>query len=453
MYIRNEIFAAQVVTFPVLERSYNATNFIYQQLKPNITMKAAFFFLISLFFSMTAFCQTNSHVWNELTSKLQILENDYQKYYLAKDYIQTVPLLKQMIASADNLKLSEPEQKEFEPNIKMIEVNAYYNLACTYSLLNKKQEAINAFGKAIEWGYSEYQHVQTDSDLDNIRKDKKFIGFLSQIKQYDMLNILQQSGNYLEEDKKPLPVFVYQNAEDQNLKALKKYFNLDSIAGNGDEVSKIINLMLYVTKSIEYDGTNSALCEFDAIDFYNYHKATGKGINCRHKAMTLNEMYLAMGFKSRYVTCMPKDQSDPDCHVINCVYSETLKKWLWMDASHGIYVMDNNNRMLGIEEVRERLKNNQPLKLNKETERTKEWYLDYYMAKNLYWIQCTNMSKFNTESRYRNNDKDLQYISLTPSEYDERNPYLKNNVITHNPAYVWQLPGKESASTPKTVAP
>ena len=99
--------------------------------------------------------------------------------------------------------------------------------------------------------------------------------------------------------------------------------------------------------------------------------------------------------------------------------------------------------MLSIGEVRDRLKNNLPLKLNKETVRTKEWYLDYYMAKNLYWIQCTNISKFNTESRYRTAEKDLQYISLVPSGFDEaQNNYLKGNIITNDPAYFWQLPGK-----------
>ena len=71
--------------------------------------------------------------------------------------------------------------------------------------------------------------------------------------------------------------------------------------------------------------------------------------------MVLNEMYLAMGFKSRYVTCMPSDPNDNDCHVINIVYSETLNKWLWVDPSFGIYVTDENNNMLGIAETRERL--------------------------------------------------------------------------------------------------
>lgn len=397
-------------------------------------------FLAALFAS-SSFAQTNSPTWNTFLLDLQKAQVEYTAHYSEKKYQQAANVLSTVATTLDDLKLTEKERQEFQPTIKDVYANVYYNLACLQSLLNEKKQAITSFEKAIAWGCKDYQNVLNDSDLTNIRKEKKFIKAFGQLKQYDKLFLLQQSGNYISENKDSLPAFNYQAANDHNLTEVKRYFNLDSIAGKGDEVSKIINIMLFVTKSIKYDGTNWALCEFDAIDFYNYHKATGKGINCRHKAMTLNEMYLAMGFKSRYVTCMPKDDTDTDCHVINSVYSETLKKWLWMDPSHGAYVMDENNTLLSIEEVRERLRNNQSLKLNTETKVTKIWYLDNYMAKNLYWIQCTNKSQFNTESRYRQADTDLQYISLIPTGFDkESNKYLKNNTITHDPAYFWQLP-------------
>jgi hypothetical protein len=67
------------------------------------------------------------------------------------------------------------------------------------------------------------------------------------------------------------------------------------------------------------------------IDIYNYNKSTSKGVNCRHLTIALNEMYLSMGILSRYVTCLPKDENDQDCHVINSVYSTQLQKWLWID--------------------------------------------------------------------------------------------------------------------------
>ncbi|QQT26802.1 transglutaminase-like domain-containing protein [Sphingobacterium spiritivorum] len=398
------------------------------------------FFLIA-FLTFSSFAQTSSPKWNKFLSDFKKLEQEYNTHYPAKDYHTAAAILDKIAATLDTLQLSEKEKQDFNHTIKEIYANVYYNLACLQSILNQKKQAITSFEKSIKWGYTDYQNALNDTDLNNIRKETKFVKAFSQLKQYDKLFLLQQSGNYLSENYESLPVFKYEDSNNRNLVEVKNFFKLDSIAGSGDEISKIRNIMLFVANNIKYDGSNWALCEFDAIDFYNYHKSTGKGINCRHKAMTLNELYLAMGFKSRYVTCMPKDDQDTDCHVINSVYSETLKKWLWMDPSHGAFVMDDNNNLLSIEEVREGLKNNQSMKLNAETKVTKIWYLDYYMAKNLYWIQCTNKSQFNTESRYRPADTDLQYISLIPSGFDkDSNKYLKNNFITHNPAYFWKSP-------------
>lgn len=404
-------------------------------------MKSFILLLYTFFVSSITMAQTQSANWNAYLAKLSAFETQYNKHYPSKEYAQAEGILKTIMFEMDKVKLNATEQKELQANIRSIKANVYYNLACVQSLQSKKKLAIENFKKAIQFGYNEYQHIAKDIDLDSIREEKEFKSLLAELKQYDKLEILQRAGKYQPAQIDSLPVFHYQSANQQNLTEVKTYFKLDSIAGNVDEISKLINVMLYVTNNIKYDGSNWALCEFDAIDFYNYYKTTGKGINCRHKAMMLNEMYLSLGFKSRYITCMPKDDKDPDCHVINCVYSETLGKWLWMDASHGIYVTDENNSMLSIEEVRARLINNQTMKLNKEAKVVKDWYLDYYMAKNLYWIQCTNHSRFNNESRYRPQDNDLEFISLVPSGFDEtQNRYLKGNVATNDPVLFWLKP-------------
>ena len=169
-----------------------------------------------------------------------------------------------------------------------------------------------------------YRHALSDKDLDNIRKDKKFIKLLQSIKEFDNLIVLQKSNGYTKKENDSLPLFSYESENSWNLQNVRAFFNLDSVAGNGDELSKIINILNFIHNSIRHDGGNFALCEFDAIDIYNYHKSTGKGVNCRHLAIALNEMYLSMGIKSRYVTCMPKDPNDNDCHVINSVYSQQI---------------------------------------------------------------------------------------------------------------------------------
>lgn len=258
-----------------------------------------------------------------------------------------------------------------------------------------------------------------------------------------LVEILKLGGGYEKTDTVGLPHFCYETPENAGLREVKAYFNLDSIAGNGNEISKILNVMYWIHNNITHDGSNSAVAEYDAIDLYNYSKATKKGVNCRQLAISLNEMYLSLGFKSRYITCLPKDENDQECHVICSVWVDSLQKWIWIDPTIAAYFKDENGVFLGIDEVRERLISDKPLILNEDAnwnnkiKKTKEAYLLNYMAKNLYWFQIPVSSQFNPESRYRNVDN--EYVSLLPVGYTRSDmEYL--GTITHDPSYFWQKP-------------
>ena len=71
--------------------------------------------------------------------------------------------------------------------------------------------------------------------------------------------------------------------------------------------------------NIPHDGSSSWPEERNAIAMYELCKREESGINCRMLAQVLNECYLSMGLKSRYVTCLPRIMVG-DCHVINVVY-------------------------------------------------------------------------------------------------------------------------------------
>jgi hypothetical protein len=400
-------------------------------------------FTLSLFVgSIFVTAQTNNLLsLQEFENQVTTIGKAISENLDSKNYDALEKLLNEVITLCSRL---SDEDKE---SVKALQADIYYSLACVYSMQNRKEEAINAFATCVnDWGYINYSLAKTDSDLDNIRNEKRFIELMESIREHgDYIYILQQAGKYEKADTAVLPHFKYENASIQLLKEVKNLFNLDSIAGQGDEISKIINLMTWLHNTVRHDGSNYALCEFDVIDFYNYHKATGRGINCRGLAIALNECYLAMGFKSRYITCMPKNEKDTDCHVINSVYSETLQKWIWMDPTFNAYVKDENGNLLSIAEVRERLISGKPTVLNEdanwnnEKPQTKEEYLDIYMTKNLYWLECMQVSKFNPESRYRNTDNTR--IALLPLGY-ERSDIINNNkiVIVHDPEYFWQQP-------------
>ncbi len=316
----------------------------------------------------------------------------------------------------------------------------YYDQACCYAMVGQKKKALAALEQSVLLGYKDYNYMKSDNDLQSLRKEKKYLSLLDQVKDRQPLSVLKKSASYAKDNKKI--EFIYQPKESMNLRMVRDYFKLDSVAGQGDELSKILNLMHFAHDNIRHDGSNRAFAEMDAIDLYNYYKTTGKGVNCRQLAISLCEMYLSMDIPARYVTCMPADSLDFECHVINTVWSSQLQKWLYIDPTFDAWVTDENGTLLSIAEVRERLINDQPLVLcetanwNHESPQTKEDYLETYMAKNLYYFVCKKLNRFNPESLYRNNDPEGD-VRLMPVGFVNNNRKCET---TTDPEVFWAKP-------------
>ena len=316
----------------------------------------------------------------------------------------------------------------------------YYDQACCYAMVGQKKKALAALEQSVLLGFKDYNYMKSDNDLQSLRKEKKYLSLLDQVKDRQPLSVLKKSASYAKDNKKI--EFIYQPKESMNLRMVRDYFKLDSVAGQGDELSKILNLMHFAHDNIRHDGSNRAFAEMDAIDLYNYYKTTGKGVNCRQLAISLCEMYLSMDIPARYVTCMPADSLDFECHVINTVWSSQLQKWLYIDPTFDAWVTDENGTLLSIAEVRERLINDQPLVLcetanwNHESPQTKEDYLETYMAKNLYYFVCKKLNRFNPESLYRNNDPEGD-VRLMPVGFVNNNRKCET---TTDPEVFWAKP-------------
>jgi hypothetical protein len=269
------------------------------------------------------------------------------------------------------------------------------------------------------------------------------------------LEILKVAEKYNYSDNRFIPEFTYQSEDNPNLKKIRQELNLDSIAGKGSELSQIFNLLHWVHYLIKHDGNSYNPDSKNAIDLIQVCKTENRGVNCRMMAMILNECYLSMGIKSRYITCMPKETEFNDCHVINMVFSKDLNKWIWIDPTFGAYVMDENGNLLGIQEVRERLIKGEPLIINadanwnRESLQTKEHYLGYYMAKNLYRMECPLSSEYNSETWEKG--KEIAYVELLPLDGLEQLPQKQEgtnqttgvkfiNYKTNNPDLFWIKP-------------
>jgi len=368
-------------------------------------------------------------------------DTTYKNFIKDGKYKEAIAPLTTLISILDTTTICQ--ETEMSPEmIKAAKADYLYDLACCYALTKQKKQALEALGKSVDSGYKRYDNMVNDNDLSSLRKDKKYQALLAAVKDRQPLSVLKKSAPYAKDSVKMENPFSYESKDSKCLSVVREYFKLDSVAGQGDELSKIINLLHFAHDNIRHDGGNRAFAEMDAIDLYNYCKTTGKGVNCRQLAISLCEMYLSMGIPARYVTCMPADPLDYECHVINSVWSEQLQKWLYIDPTMDAWVMDENGMMLSIAEVRDRLRNDLPLVLcetanwNHENKQTKEYYLDYYMAKNLYYFVCKKYSHFNPESDYRPNpaEEDIRLIPVG---------FVNNNWkcgTTTDPEFFWIKP-------------
>lgn len=399
--------------------------------------KKMFIVITLLFvFTMSADSQNRIEVFMSQMLKTESAYKEFIKEGKHKEAIAPLTTLINLIDTSTIYKVINIPEASFKQSNNLY----YYDLACCYAVIGKKKLAISALERAINLGYTYYDNMLSDNDLVSLRNEKKYNELLKVVKERTPLKRLKGSAPYAKDTKNENVMFTYQSKDDYRLRAVRDYLKIDSVAGQGDELSKIINLLHFVHDNMPHDGSHRAFAEMDAIDLYNYCKASGRGVNCRQLAISLCEMYLSIGIPARYVTCLPADPNDTECHVINSVWSEQLQKWIWIDPTNDAWVMDENGNLLSIAEVRERMINDQPLVLcetanwNHREKQTKEGYLYNYMSKNLYYFECNKHNQFNPESDYRT--KTAEYIYLVPVGFADN----KKGVVTTDSDLFWAKP-------------
>ena len=90
-------------------------------------------------------------------------------------------------------------QKGLEVDLKLCRLRPddpiiFYNLACSYALLNQTRLALSALSKAIEFGYNDFKHLREDPDLENLLKDEQVQEFLAQVERKRKTSKKPQAG-------------------------------------------------------------------------------------------------------------------------------------------------------------------------------------------------------------------------------------------------------------------
>ena len=206
---------------------------------------------------------------------------------------------------------------------------------------------------------------------------------------------------------------------DKNLMEIRQKYGVEDVAGNGNELSKVLNLLDWISTSISHKGniTEDIAMNTIALMDYSYQKGKENGINCRMKATVLTEMLLSIGIISRILSLQPLNPNDPDNHVVSQVWLSEKKKWIIVDPTTNSYFMDENGEILNAIELRENIIFGNEIICSPKTSfggetNNSDPYLTY-MAKNLFYMHSPVINSFGSEDR-----EDQKWITLCPKEFN-----------------------------------
>jgi transglutaminase-like putative cysteine protease len=240
---------------------------------------------------------------------------------------------------------------------------------------------------------------------------------------YDIYTALLKMYDEFQEGSQGI-VLSYDTA-DKNIQELRLKYALDEKAGNGDDLSKSINLLQWISENIYHNGDYNGSKIDNSIHFLDYAYRKGKdfGINCRALAITLTECLLSIGIKAHTLYLFPALPYDFDNHVITQAYIKETGQWVLLDPTFNCYIMNKENKILNAFEIRKLLADQEDIFFNKEINYNGDKYdLEegkVYYAKNLFYFRTYDVNKFDAANK--SND-----VYICPKNYDIKKAQIYN---------------------------
>jgi len=214
------------------------------------------------------------------------------------------------------------------------------------------------------------------------------------------LQILKDNFEYSHSRNAPAIKTIVDKTRAEEIKA---FFSKTDIPAEWLDKSKTnwersVAVATWIAKNIQHANPDPWPEHKNCIDLYKWNKEHQTGFNCRCHAIMLHELLLTADIENRFITCMPKDTNDPDCHVVNLIWLPELNKWAMLDSDEKEYTVDDNGTPLSLQEMRSYLINEKPFSIKPlEGFTINEEYLKAYWCKNLYRFHSHTMNGYNLE--------------------------------------------------------
>lgn len=116
--------------------------------------------------------------------------------------------------------------------------------------------------------------------------------------------------------------------------------------------------------------------------------------NCACYAIILNDILLALKYKSKAVWCLSENPSDSECHALNHVYDEKNNRWMVVDSACNSIICNEEGDPIDLMALRNRIRSGGYVypHRNKHIRRSPYYIEKYnsYMKKNSYQFLTHN---------------------------------------------------------------
>ena len=259
----------------------------------------------------------------------------------------------------------------------------------------------------------------------------------NKIRYDEMVKLLREAGRYKADTAN---VEINYVPDIKRAEEIMEYFCLDSLYDAcASTWEKTLAIGKFVATNIPHDNQKEYPEYVNAIGLWEYTKTVAPAFNCRLHSILNYELLTAAGIKARYITCLPYDRNDNDCHVVNEVWLPETGKWVMIDTDMKRYVTDRKGNLLSLAEIREHFINDKKVVVyhNFDDPRSKISYYHAYMAKNTYWFCRWGDLGFYQEDRKTFPESKLRsrYYALTPEGFET---FSGKEITTHDPDQFWR---------------
>ncbi len=199
------------------------------------------------------------------------------------------------------------------------------------------------------------------------------------------------------------------NFDSPEFSELRNKYGLLNIAGIGTDFTRAKRICNYFAPKLLHSPWYDNHVECNSLKLLDYSfEKEDCGINCLNKAKILQELCLAVGIYARRVAIMPYSPYDFDNHVVTEIYDKDLKKWIMLDPSTNLYLVDSDAKPLSLLEARGLFGNSEPVSSISCGERfcgiekllKKYSEENAYIAKNLFYFYVDELNTFGEGEEY-----------------------------------------------------